>query len=69
MALSPALLQVFKDIGQASLAVVVKELVPALEAEVNVLFPNEAAMLTAGESLVNPAVQQALASLAAQVEF
>ncbi len=62
--------KVLKDMGQADLQVLVSELLPALEEVVNELSP---ASLQAGEAVVeaavNPALQAALASLAAKIQL
>ena len=67
--LSPKLLQLFKDMGQAEVTVLVTELVPALEGEIDILFPSAAPALDALEVPINPMIQAALASLASKIEF
>ena len=55
--------------GQAEVTVLVTELVPALEGEIDILFPSAAPALDALEVPINPMIQAALASLASKIEF
>jgi hypothetical protein len=69
MAISPKLLQVFKDMGTDDLQVLATELLPAVEDELNTLFPAEAQALEAGEAVINPLAQPALQSLISKIEL
>ena len=69
MASSPLLMQMLKDMGSANLQVLVKELVPAIEGEIDLLFPSAAPELDALEIPFNPMIAAALASLAAKIQF
>jgi len=67
MAVSPKLLQVLKDMGQADLQVLATELVPALEEEIGILFPSVQASLAALEVAFNPMAIAALQSVISKI--